>query len=193
MAFQEAFKISCFFASIFFGFWLRLGLQLGAILGAKTAQNPKKWVQKKVGVLPKSGSEYDVATELRSRAFCHRFWGCQASIFEDFGVVFRFSWLTLGMFFSMFGHVGSICFKEVSDIRPYVSLSSERGIRASPSSYLPRESKNLPRTKPKTKSLQNLTRNIRPQSLVLQNSFSYRKPLCSKRWAAVLRERVAIK
>ena len=42
--FQEAFKISCFFASMFSWFWLRLGLQHGAILGAKTAQNPKKWL-----------------------------------------------------------------------------------------------------------------------------------------------------
>ena len=46
MAFQEAFKISSFFASIFYRFWVRLGLQHGAILGVKTAQNPKKWVQK---------------------------------------------------------------------------------------------------------------------------------------------------
>ena len=37
--FQEAFKISCFFASNFYRFWLRLGLQHGAILGAKTPQN----------------------------------------------------------------------------------------------------------------------------------------------------------
>ena len=44
--FQEAFKISSFFASIFYRFWLRLGLQLGAILGAKTAQNSKKWTLK---------------------------------------------------------------------------------------------------------------------------------------------------
>ena len=43
MAFQEAFKISSFFASIFYRFWVRLGLQHGAILGAKTAQNSKKW------------------------------------------------------------------------------------------------------------------------------------------------------
>ena len=153
LGFQDGLKFSSISGSIFYRFWVRLGLQLGAILGAKTAQHPKKWVQNIGMVPPKSGSDYDVASELRSRPFCHRFWGCQASIFEDFGVVFRFSWLTLGMFFSMFGHVGSICFKEVSDIRPYVSLSSERGIRASPSSYLPRESKNLPRTKPKTNSV----------------------------------------
>ena len=126
LGFQDGLKFSSISGSIFYRFWVRLGLQLGAILGAKTAQNPKKWIQKKVPVLPKSGSEYDVASELRSRAFCHRFWGCQGSIFEDFGVVFRLSWPTLGMFFNMFGHVGSICFKEVTDIKPYVSNSSDQ-------------------------------------------------------------------
>ena len=45
-AFQEAFKNSSFFASIFYRFWVRLGLQHGAILGAKTAQNSKKWPPK---------------------------------------------------------------------------------------------------------------------------------------------------
>ena len=48
MAFQEAFKISSFFASIFYRFWVRLGLQHGAILGAKTAQNSKKMGSKNV-------------------------------------------------------------------------------------------------------------------------------------------------
>ena len=40
--FQEAFKISSFFVSIFYRFWLRLGLQLGSILGAKRLQNLPK-------------------------------------------------------------------------------------------------------------------------------------------------------
>ena len=39
--FQEAFKISSFFVSNFYRCWLRLGLQHGAILGAKTPQNSK--------------------------------------------------------------------------------------------------------------------------------------------------------
>ena len=46
MAFQEAFKISPFFASICYRFWVGLGLQHGLILGAKTAQISKKWSQK---------------------------------------------------------------------------------------------------------------------------------------------------
>ena len=54
--FQEAFKISFFFVSNFYRFWLRLGLQHGAILGAKTPQNPKNGFQKKVRVRPKRGS-----------------------------------------------------------------------------------------------------------------------------------------
>ena len=34
--FQEAFKISCFFASNFYRFWLRLGLKLGGQDGSKS-------------------------------------------------------------------------------------------------------------------------------------------------------------
>ena len=96
--FQEAFKISSFFASIFYRFWLRLGLQHGAILGAKTPQNPKNGLQKKVPVLPKSGSGYEPAFEDRSRASWPRFLGGQGSIFDDFWMIFGTSWLTLGMF-----------------------------------------------------------------------------------------------
>ena len=43
-----------------------------------------------------------------------------------------------------------------------------------------RESKNLPRTKPRTKSVQTPTRKIKSQSFVLLNSFPYRKPPYSK-------------
>ena len=81
IAFQEAFKISSFFASIFYRFGLRLGLQHGAILGAKTVQNSKKWVPKTVGQLSKSGSGYDLAFQHRLRAFSHRLGGNQGSIF----------------------------------------------------------------------------------------------------------------
>ena len=54
MAFQEAFKISSFFASIFYRFWVRLGLQHGSILGAKTAQNSKKWASKHLRRSPRT-------------------------------------------------------------------------------------------------------------------------------------------
>ena len=96
--FQEAFKISFFFASIFYRFWLRLGLQHGAILGAKTPQNSKKWLQNFGTHAPESGSGYEPAFEDRSRASWPRFLGGQGSIFDDFGMIFRTSWLTLGMF-----------------------------------------------------------------------------------------------
>ena len=51
IGFQEAFKFSPFFfvASIFNRCWLRLGLQHGAILGAKTPQNRKNDSNKKGG------------------------------------------------------------------------------------------------------------------------------------------------
>ena len=103
LGFQDGLKFSSISGSIFYRFWVRLGLQLGAILGPKTAQNSKKWVQKKVPVLPKSRSEYDVASELRSRPFCHRFWGCQGSIFEDFEIVLGLSGLDFGVVRARFG------------------------------------------------------------------------------------------
>ena len=54
--------------------------------------------KKKVAVLPKSGSGYEPAFEDRSRASWPRFLGGQGSIFDDFWMIFRTSWLTLGMF-----------------------------------------------------------------------------------------------
>ena len=101
--FQEAFKISSFFASIFYRFWVRLGLQHGAILGAKTAPNLKRWLQKKVPQLPKSGSGYEPAFEERLRASWPRFLGGQGSIFDDF-------WMIFGSFLAYFGHVFACSF-----------------------------------------------------------------------------------
>ena len=43
-----------------------------------------------------------------------------------------------------------------------------------------RESKNLPRTKPRTKSVRTPSRKLKSQSFVLLNSFPYRKPPYSK-------------
>ena len=81
MAFQEAFKNSSFFASIFYRFWVRLGLQHGTILEAKTAPNSKKWVQKVGMVASQERSYYDLPSEHRLRSFWHRFLGGQGSIF----------------------------------------------------------------------------------------------------------------
>ena len=52
--FEEAFKISSFFASIFYRFWLRLGLQHGSILGAKTPQNRKNGSKKRSWCSPRA-------------------------------------------------------------------------------------------------------------------------------------------
>jgi len=66
--FQEAFKILSFLASIFHRFWVRLGLQHGALLEAKMAQNSKKWHSKFSMLLPKSGSENDaISTSILER------------------------------------------------------------------------------------------------------------------------------
>ena len=54
MAFQEAFKISSFFVSIFYRFWVHVGLQHGPILGAKMARNSKNGSKILGCTLPKS-------------------------------------------------------------------------------------------------------------------------------------------
>ena len=77
---------------------MRLGLQLGSILAAKTLQNPKNGSKTNFAQFTKSGSGYEPAFEDLSRASWPRFLGGQGSIFYDFGMIFQASWLTLGMF-----------------------------------------------------------------------------------------------
>ena len=78
----------------FFRILRRLGFQLGDQNGSKS----EKWLQKFGAVPPKSGSEYEPAFQDLSRAFWPRFLGAQGSIFNDVWMIFRTSWLTLGMF-----------------------------------------------------------------------------------------------
>ena len=87
--FQEAFKISSFFASIFYRFWLRLGLQHGAILGAKTAQNLKRWYQKFGAVLSKSGSGHDLAFNIVQDRVGIDFEGLRGRFSQIFGSFFE--------------------------------------------------------------------------------------------------------
>ena len=98
LAFQEAFKISSFFASIFYRFWACLGFQHGAILGAKTAQNPIKRLLTIFVELPKSGSGNEPAFEDRSRASWPRFWRGSGLDFQSFLD-------NLWNFLAYFGHV----------------------------------------------------------------------------------------
>ena len=58
-------------------------------MGAKTAQNSKKWHSKFPTLLPKSGSGYEPAFQDYSRAFWPRFLGGQGSMFDDFGMMFE--------------------------------------------------------------------------------------------------------
>ena len=47
---------------------------------------------------PKSGYEYDLASEVRPRPFWHRFWEGQASIFRNL-------WMVFSNFLAYFGYV----------------------------------------------------------------------------------------
>ena len=166
-------KFHHFLHRFFYRFWLHLGLQHGAILGAKTPQNPKKWLQNFAPQLPESSSGYEPAFEDRSRASWPRFWGGQASIFDDFWMIFGTSWLTLGMFSAALSCLGFRC--------------SWLGLQP----ILPRKSKNLSSTKPRIqepaedKAEKKIRTNASKktkilQSFVLPNSFPYRNPPYSK-------------
>ena len=90
-------KFHRFSASIFYRFWVHLGLQHGPILGPKTAPNPKKWAPKSLREPLLVGSQYDLPSEPRLRPFWPRFWGGPGSIFEGF-------WMIFGGFLAYFGH-----------------------------------------------------------------------------------------
>ena len=89
MAFQEAFKISSVLASIFYGFWVRLGLQHGAILGAKTAKNSKKWAVKILPVRPKSIFKTALFLGIVLDRLGFDFWGVGARFSMIFGGFFE--------------------------------------------------------------------------------------------------------
>ena len=60
--FQEAFKISSFFASIFYRFWLRFGSQVGAMLATKTPpRRPQDAPKTAPRGLQKTGSPHPVS------------------------------------------------------------------------------------------------------------------------------------
>ena len=86
------------FLSILAPSWPPTWGHLGGQDASKSEKKTLAELQKKVAVLPKSGSRYEVAFEDRSRASRPRFFGGQGSIFDDFGMIFRASWLTLGTF-----------------------------------------------------------------------------------------------
>ena len=182
--FQEAFKISCFFASIFYRFWLRLGLQHGAILGAKTPQNPKKWLLKIRVELPKSGSGYEPAFEDRSRASWPRFWGGQGSIFEDFWMIFGASWLTLAMFSAALAGGASppqtpplLTWFSSFLVRSSANFAKKIQEFAEGTAENPRTCRGQSREKNPYERLQE---NSNHQSFLLLNSLPYRSPPYSK-------------
>ena len=122
--------------------------QLGPNLAPKMAQNPKKWAQKTLGVLPEQGSVNDLAFELRLGPFSPRFWTVLGSIWEALGSIWGgFAWKF------RVTSLASAC------LRP-LSKSPQR----------------LPRTKPRTaekraenKALPTTTEPVRLHSAVLLN------------------------
>ena len=92
--------------SDFHCFSYRLLIDVGSVLASKMEPSwrPRRLEIRKSGskkckcTPSKSGSEYHLASEHRLRTFWHRFSGGQGSIFKDFWMIFRASWLTLGIF-----------------------------------------------------------------------------------------------
>ena len=103
------------------------------------------------------------------------FWGGQGSIFDDFWMIFGTSWLTLAMFSAALAGGASprfaLVFVVLGEVFSQLCQENPRTCRGQS-----RESKNLPRTKPRTKSVQTPTGKIKSQSFVLLNSFPYRTP-----------------
>ena len=183
--FQEAFKISSFFVSNFYRFWLRLGLQHGAILGAKTPQNPKKWLQNFGMQLPESGSGYEPAFEERSRASWPRFWEGSGLDFRwflaDFSKLLGLLWACFRLLFLalVFGVLGQVFNQFCQENRRTCRGQS-------------RESKNLPRTKPKKKIRTNAFRKTQISKLCSSKlPFLSQPSLLQKLWATVLPPRGA--
>ena len=126
-------------------------------------------------VATKSGSEYDLASELRSRPFWHRFLEDQGSISKDFGMIFQTFWPTLGMF-------------SAAPTRPQTPplLIWFSFFLASSLANLPRESKNLPRTKPRTNPYRRLRETSELKASFFETPFLIATLLTPKTWAAVL-------
>ena len=94
LGFQEAFKSSSLIASILYRCLVCLGLQHGAILGAKTAQISKKWVPKNVP-----------GRFLRWICLWTSFWTVLASILGGSGLDLLRCLDDFSSFLAYFGHV----------------------------------------------------------------------------------------
>ena len=110
---------------------------------------------------------------------------------EGPGSIFGCFWMIFGGFLAYFGHVfGCSCwggyappdppdldlvFVVLGQVFSQLCQENPRTCRGQS-----RESKNLPRTKPRTKSVRTPPRKLKSQSFVLLNSFPYRKPPYSK-------------
>ena len=96
-------------------------------------------------------------------------------------MIFRASWLTLGMFSAALAGGATpppaldLVFVVLGQVFSQLCQENPRTCRRQS-----RESKNLPRTKPRRKSVQAPKGKIKSQSFVLLNSFPYRNPPYSK-------------
>ena len=152
--------------------------------------------QKKTVHLPKSGSEYDLVFGHRLRTFLHRFWGGQGSIFGDFWMIFRASWLTLGMFSAALA--GGGCAPQTPPLLTWFSLFLVRSSAnfAKKIQELAEDKAENPRTCRGQSREQNpyerLQENSNPSKLYSSKLLSLSQPsLLQKRWAAVLPPRGA--
>ena len=90
-------KFHRFWASIFYRFWVHLGLQHGTILGAKTPQNLKNGIQQSWGSPPLLVLNTIFLQNLVLNRFGLDFGGVRGRFLEDF-------WRIFGGFLAYFGH-----------------------------------------------------------------------------------------
>ena len=183
-------KFHRFWASIFYRFWVHLGLQHGPILGAKTASNSKIGPKNFRMEVHKNGSGYELAFREGSGPSWPRFWGGPGSISGGF-------WMIFGSFLAYFGHVfGCSCWGGYAPPDPPALVLVFVFLERSSANFV-KKSKNLPRTtlriqepaedkaekKVRTNAYQK-TQISKPCSSLLL-SLSQRSRL-RKHWAAVL-------
>ena len=158
-------------------FWHRFFIDLGSVLASNMGPSwePRRLKIRKNGpkilrgTTPRAALNTNLLLKGVQEPLGLDFGGGQGSIFDDF-------WI----FLAYFGHVFGCSFWSWFSL--FLVRSSTNFCQENPRTCRAqsRESKNLPRTKPRTKSVRTPPRMLNSQSFVLLSSIPYRNPPCSK-------------
>ena len=160
-------------------FLYRIFIDFGSVLASNMGPSwePRRLkIRKKIGMelqkifmeLLFFGSEYEPAFEDRSRASWPRFWGGSGLDFrwflDDFSELLGLLWACFRLLFLalVLGVLGDV-FSQLCQENPRTCRGQSR------------ESKNLPRTKPRRKSVRTPSGKLKSPSFLLANSLPYRK------------------